>query len=146
LRDFCDNYLEIIKKRIYESKREKESAQYTLYYSLLTILKLIAPITPFITEEIYQKYFKKFEKDKSIHLSEFSDIKIKEKTDMGDLFIKILSKVRQEKTKMRKPMNAEIILSLDKKNYNSLKELLEDLKDVTNAKEIKEGKFKVDFI
>ena len=39
-----------------------------LYHSLLTILKLIAPIMPFITEEIYQEYFKKNEKTKSIHI------------------------------------------------------------------------------
>jgi len=69
-KSFTDNYLEIVKKRIYQGKGdEKLSAQYTLYQSLLTILKLIAPIIPFITEEIYQTYFKKHEKDKSIHIS-----------------------------------------------------------------------------
>ena len=40
---FCDHYLEIIKDRLYnEDKRgktAKESAQYTLYTSLLSILK-----------------------------------------------------------------------------------------------------------
>ncbi len=144
---FCDNYLEIIKKRIYgKDKKKKMSAQYTLYHSLLTILKLIAPITPFITEEIYLGYFKKFEKTKSIHLSEFSDIDIKEKTSAGDLMIKIISKIRQEKTKAKKSMNVEIILTLDRKDYKILKNFLEDLKDVTNAKEIKEGKFKVEFV
>ena len=43
-------------------------------------------------------------------------------------------------------MNSEIILTLDKKTYNALKEFLEDLKNVTNAKEIKEGEFKVEFV
>ncbi|GAJ10769.1 unnamed protein product, partial [marine sediment metagenome] len=59
---FCDNYLEIIKDRLYNEKRGKEaklSAQYGLYHSLLTIIKLMAPITPFITEELYQAFFKK---------------------------------------------------------------------------------------
>ena len=64
-RDFCDNYLEIVKKRVYNGKgNEKISAQYALYNSLLTILKLFAPIIPFITEEIYQNNFKTFEKTK----------------------------------------------------------------------------------
>ena len=68
--DFCDNYLEIVKKRVYQGEgNSKLSAQYTLYYSLLKILKLIAPIMPFITEEIYQEYFRKNEKEKSIHIS-----------------------------------------------------------------------------
>jgi len=145
-RDFCDNYLEIVKKRVYNGKGDKRvSAQYTLYQSLLTILKLIAPIMPFVTEEIYQENFKNIEKDKSIHISEWPKIgKVSESKDF-DLFVNILSKVRQEKTKAKKPMNAECILTIDKINYKDLKEVLNDFKNVTNASEIKEGKFKVEF-
>jgi len=143
---FCDNYLEIVKKRIYNNKAGKESAQYTLYYALLNILKLIAPIMPFITEEIYQEHFKRFEKVKSIHLTKWPEYRKEEKTQEFDLFIETLSKIRQEKTKAKKSMNAEIILTLEKEKISSLKEMLQDLKDVTNAKEIKEGRFKVEFI
>ena len=148
---FCDNYLEIIKNRIYNADGEsKASAQYTLYRGLLTILKLMAPFTPFITEEIYQNYFKKYEKDKSIHVSLWpSEIEIKNKReDKGkfDLMIKIISEVRQEKTKAKKAMNAEISLTLKKEDIEKLSgEILEDLKSVTNSSEIKEGKFRVEF-
>ena len=144
---FCDNYLEIVKKRIYKNKSGKSSAQYTLYQSLLTILKLIAPIMPFITEEIYQTYFKKIEKEKSIHLENWPDsTKTKEKTDELDFFLNILSKIRQEKSSAKKPMNSEISLTISKKDYEKLSNILEDLKDVTNAREIKTGKFKVEFV
>ena len=147
---FCDNYLEIVKKRVYQGKGNKKlSAQYTLYKSLLTILKLIAPIMPFITEEIYQEYFKKIEKDKSIHISKWPKIEelekeIYEKT-FGVLMDRLI-RIRTEKTKAQKPMNSEIILTLEKKDQEKLKEVIEDLKNVTNAKEIKEGKFKVEFV
>jgi len=143
---FCDNYLEIIKKRIYNEKGDKKiSAQYTLYKSLLTILKLIAPIMPFITEEIYQTYFKD-EKQKSIHLTEWPNAEQKtSKTKELDLFLNILSKIRQEKSNAKKPMNSEITLTLLKEDKTTLKDMLEDLKDVAVAKEIKEGKFKVEF-
>ncbi|MDO8740061.1 MAG: valine--tRNA ligase [Candidatus Woesearchaeota archaeon] len=74
---FCDYYLEIIKDRLYNvgtySKDAVESAKYTLYMSLLTILKLMAPIMPFITEEIFQTYFADKEKAKSIHISEWPE-------------------------------------------------------------------------
>lgn len=144
---FCDNYLEIIKKRIYEGEGSKKiSAQYTLYTSLLTILKLVAPIMPFITEEIYQENFIKVQKTKSIHLTEFSKIDINVKTDAGDLMLEIISKVRQEKTKAKKAMNSEIILTLDKKDNDKLKSVLEDLMDVVNAKKIKVGSFGVEFV
>ncbi len=148
---FCDNYLEIVKKRIYsENQVGKYSAQSTLYYSLLTLLKLIAPIMPFITEEIYQEYFKKIEKDKSIHISEWPKLvggKSFVVSDEFDVFIEILGCVRQEKSNAKKSMKAEIILTLDKETMKKIKDLLEDLKDVCCSREIKEGKeFRVEFV
>ncbi len=151
-KDFADNYLEIIKYRIYNEKASKKiSAQYTLYKSLLTILKLLAPIMPFITEEIYQTFFKKTEKTKSIHISEWPDFKPTSKISTKDeslllRFYNILSKTRQEKSKAQKSVKAEIILTLSKKDQEDLKAMLDDLKSVVNAKEIKEGKFKVEFL
>ncbi len=154
---FCDYYLEIVKRRIYNEKGGKKlSAQYVLYQSLLTILKMIAPIMPFITEEIYQTYFKRFEKTKSIHLTEWpkydkklegwDDKNIKSHANELTLFVDLLTKIRAEKTKARKSMNTECILTINKINYEDLKNLIEDLKAVTNASEIKTGKFKVEFL
>ncbi len=147
---FCDNYLEIVKDRIYNSKgEERESAQYVLYTSLLTILKIWAPITCFITEEIYQNNFKKYEKNKSIHVSKWPEIKIKENKKLkekGNLFLDLLAKVRQEKTNAKKSVKAPIILFIEKNKKENLEGVLQDLKAVCNAKDIKQGKFKVEFI
>jgi len=126
----------------------KQSAQYTLYKTLLTILKLIAPIIPFITEEIYLNYYKKTEKTKSIHLTLFESLDVKEDKkiiEAGDLFIKLLGKIRQEKSNNKKAMNAEIVLTLEKNDYDKISDMLEDLKDVVCAKEINKGKFGVEF-
>jgi valyl-tRNA synthetase len=146
--NLCDNYLEIVKYRIYNSTGDKKiSAQYTLYTSLLAVLKLIAPIMPYVTEEIYQTYYKKQEKDKSIHISSWPEYKeSKTKTDGLDLFLEILAKVRQAKSEAKKSMKAEIILTIEKKDKTTLKEMLQDLQAVTSAKEIKEGKFGVEFL
>ncbi len=145
---FCDNYLEIVKKRVYEGRGDKKlSAQYTLHKSLLTILKILAPIMPFITEEIYQNYFRKTEKDKSIHISEWPKYnKISSNRDF--LFFKdILSLVRKEKTNNKKSMNTECIIFLQQKEKKALEKrgLMDDFRNVTNAKEIKEGNFKVEY-
>lgn len=145
---FCDNYLEIIKRRIYQgSAQEKTSAQYVLYESFLNILKMFAPFMPHITEELYQKYFKKYEKDKSIHVSkwpqvnkQFIDDKIEKQ---GDMAVKILSEVRQAKAKVQKSLKTEIILTIEKKKLYELKEFIKDLQSVTAAREIKEGKFNI---
>jgi valyl-tRNA synthetase len=146
---FADNYLEIVKNRVYKgSGEQKESAQYVLYHSLLAILKMSAPITCFITEEIYQTYYAKDEKCNSIHVSDWPDFTIKETTaeKVGDRFIEILKDIRQAKSNAKKAMNAQIVLTLNKEDTKLLKSALVDLKSVSCAKEIEEGEFKVEFI
>jgi valyl-tRNA synthetase len=144
---FCDNYLEIVKNRIYNAEGDKKkSAQYALHTSLLTILKLIAPIMPFISEEIYQEYFKKAEKSESIHISEWPEFSKEKISDELDILYEILTAIRHEKSKAQKSMKAEIILTLEKEKMKKIEDILEDLKAVTCAKEIKEGNFKVEFI
>jgi valyl-tRNA synthetase len=60
--DFCDNYLELIKKRVYNedgsfTATQQQSAVHALYHCLLGILKLYAPFTPHVTEELYSHIF-----------------------------------------------------------------------------------------
>ena len=50
--DFCDNYLEIVKKRAYSP--EDTSAVASLMLTIDTFLKAFAPFCPFIAEELYQ--------------------------------------------------------------------------------------------
>jgi valyl-tRNA synthetase len=145
--DFCDNYLEIVKKRVYQGKGEgKVSAQYALYKSLLTILKLIAPIMPFITEEIYQEYFRKNEKVKSIHISEWPEAeKIKDSSDFN-ILVSDLSLIRQEKSKNKFPLNCPVKEFITP-NYKIINKYEEDFKSASGAIVIKLGKeFKVEFV
>ncbi len=60
--DFCDNYLELVKVRVYGENsditiQEQLSAVYTIYHCLDGILRLFAPFVPHITEELYHAIF-----------------------------------------------------------------------------------------
>jgi len=150
---FCDNYLEIVKKRVYQGEGDKKlSAEYALYHGLLTLIKLFAPIVPFVTEEVYQEHYKKIEGDESIHLSRWPEVKNIEQEELDvvhkwETIVNVVENVRRWKSKEQKAMNSEINLTLLKEELVSLEECLEDLKNVTGAVEIKEGKqFRVDFI
>lgn len=57
-RDLSDNYLEMAKKRLYDDANSGYAgARYGLYTALATIVKLFAPILPYVTEEIYGGLF-----------------------------------------------------------------------------------------
>jgi len=95
---FCDYYIEIVKHRA-----EEDSAKYTLFICILNILKLYAPILPFITEEIYSHLFKDFEKEKSIHLTSWpkTDDNWKMNTKLlkeVKYFIEEIDNIRKEKS------------------------------------------------
>lgn len=63
---FAAHYIEIVKARAYGigfSEEEKNGAIFTLHKTLSTILKLLAPITPFITDYLWQTLYSK----ESIH-------------------------------------------------------------------------------
>lgn len=150
--EVCDNYLEYVKHRVYQpeihGKEAKQSAQFVLNYVLYNSLKLLAPISPHVTEEIYHVSFGAKE-GKSIHLSEWPKPKEIDASSISSLeqFHKLISEIRQMKAKNKLAQNAEIAkisISLPE----PLPELLvAELKAVAKIKEVemKKGDFKVEF-
>ncbi len=55
--EFCDWYIEMIKSRLYQDQdlKAKTTARYVGINVLETILRMLHPVMPFITEEIWQK-------------------------------------------------------------------------------------------
>jgi len=149
---FSDNYLEIVKGRVYNgTKEEKASAFYTLYHGLLTIVKLMAPFTPYVCEEVYQIYFRKHEGKDSVHVEDWPvaggvrEMRHDDKT--WSRLLEVIGKVRQKKSEAKRAMNSVIALTLTKEEMKELEKVIGDLRNVTAAKEIKEGKeFRVEFL
>ncbi|MBU0461240.1 MAG: class I tRNA ligase family protein, partial [Nanoarchaeota archaeon] len=153
----CDNYLEIIKERLYNpdqrGKEARMSAQYGLYESLLNVIKMMAPIMPHITEAVYQLHFAEKERCKSIHISrwpEFQEAFIDEDAELaGDLAIDLINSVRKFKSEKNVSLKKDVTLltiGCDKKQEELLGKVLDDLKATTCAKkvEFKPGKTKTD--
>jgi valyl-tRNA synthetase len=148
---FCDNYLELVKDRLYNPKKyhkgARESAQFGLYEGCLTILKLISPIMPFITEEIYSLYFNEIENKNSIHVSSWpvynNDYFDEEAEKAGDLAVEIISTVRKFKTENQMSLKDEIkelIIDCNKENRKLIELVLKDIEATTRAKDIIFGK------
>ena len=102
-RELADNYLEMSKERLYDEFNEmREGARYTLYYVLLTIMKLFAPILPYITETLYQALFVPIEGNGSIHNSQWprlnDSLQNVSADAAGETLIEIATAVRRYKS------------------------------------------------
>lgn len=132
--EFCDNYIEIVKHRLYRPEEFGEEARYsgqkTIYTLLYKLLQDFSIFFPFITEEIYQDLYKK---EKSIHLTTIEPLEVsyEEERKNGDLLLEIISVCRGEKTKNNVSLKTPIKnleLGLSKELNQALEEAIKDIK------------------
>ena len=103
--DFCDNYIEMVKHRLYgdENAEDAKAARWTLYNIQLGIIKLFAPYMPHICEEIYQDVFREREGDKSVHISLLPSVPAEAICETGKkagaLLLELVTLVRTYKSK-----------------------------------------------
>lgn len=141
--NFCDNYIEIVKRRLYNpdvfGEDATNSAKYASYKVLLGMLKLFAIYLPHITEEIYQAYFREFEGEISIHKTLLEEIKAKvfeEDLAGGDDVVEIVSKIRAYKSENNYSLKEELSEVTVVGYSNFVKEVV-DLKGVGGIVELK---------
>lgn len=139
---FCDNYLEIVKTRAYnESGLDAggaQSAHITLYHAFRILLKLFAPFLPHITEELYNILYSN--NNESIHAqSGWPSLEAHfEGFDSSEcnILLSIIELVRKIKAHDNLSIKAEVAyIEASSAIYSS--NLIEDLKNVTSAKEIR---------
>ncbi len=144
---FTDNYMEMVKTRLYDfpdGSPERDSAKYTLYIVLSTMVQLFAPIMPYITEEIYQLVLKKDDMASSVHLSQWPQPNNKLLDDgaevIGDMLVEIATVIRRYKSEKKIPMGSQLeklkVAVLRDDNATILKKCLVDIKSVTRAQQI----------
>lgn len=118
--DLCDNYIEIVKERLYRPDtygvEERKSAQHAIYYCLLNVLKMYAIYVPHETEYIYLKGFKGFVGAKSIHLTEWEKPAIldAEILEFGNTLKQSIEEVRKFKGERNLSMRSEIDMAVVK--------------------------------
>jgi len=98
----ADNYIELVKSRLYTQGDQR--ARYTLYTTLDTLVRMLAPFLPYITEEIYHHLARE-----SVHLQEWPRVE-KELIDPaveeeGELIKEIVKEVRHYKSQHGIPLN-----------------------------------------
>jgi valyl-tRNA synthetase len=126
---FADHYIEIAKNRAYNGD---QAALYTLHTCLQSILKMLAPISPFITEKVWLSLYSK----ESIHLEEFP----KQNKKADKKMLEITSKLQEFNSaiwKFKKEKGLALNTELEKATAPEvLQPFAEDLKAMHKIKEI----------
>ena len=132
--NFCDNYIEIVKHRLYRPEEFGEISRYsgqkTVYTILYKLLQDFSIFFPFITEEIYQELY---HDNKSIHLTEIKPLEFSFNKEMerGDSIIDIISQVRGQKTinsvSLKTPVK-DLKLSVNKDLKNAIELAIKDFR------------------
>ncbi len=141
-------YVRLCRRRFWkgEYNEDKISAYQTLYECLETISFLIAPISPFFADWLYQNLnsvTKRYEAQ-SVHLAEFPQIddsvvdkELEERMQLAqDVSSLVLSLRKKENIKVRQPLQKVLIPVLNKHMQAQLQQVEDLVKNEVNVKEL----------
>jgi len=137
--DLSNWYIRRNRRRFWSSVMDddKKAVYNTTYEVLLGLTKLIAPIAPFVSEDIYTHLTNK----QSVHLEDYPvsnesliDEKIEERMDLVRHIISLGRNIREEvKIKVRQPISEALI---DAKNKDLISDLTPLIKEELNVKDV----------
>lgn len=154
IEDYVDGlsnwYVRLSRRRFWksESDADKSAAYATLYYSLTTLNRLLAPFIPFVSEEIWQKLVVAVDETAvdSIHLADWPEVNKalidEDLSRQTQLAIKLASLGRsaraQSKLKVRQPL-AELLVEVRHDwEREALATIEQQLSDELNVKGIRD--------
>ena len=137
--DLSNWYIRSNRRRFWDSEltHSKKCVYLTMYEALVTLCKLCAPLTPFLTEEIYEK----LTNGESVHLADYPvenleliDEAVEERMDLVRDVCSLGRFAREEvNIKVRQPISS---LILPKSDEMIIGDLLPVIKEELNVKEV----------
>ena len=146
LNDFSRWYIKLVRNRLspwYEGG-DKRSAQFTVLYVLENLTRLMAPVTPFITEKIYRKLFYSKGRPASVHLcawpkadDELMERETEEAMELAKATIEAANSLRQKlEMKLKWPVSELFVRAKDDATEKALIEMEPVLKNMANAESV----------
>lgn len=142
--DLSHLYVRLIRPRVWidENTAEKMSAYAVLIYVIDRLVRLLAPIVPFISEYIYQVLLRKIYKVPSVHLLdypepevEYIDRHLEEQVEViREVYSAALSARMHAGLKLRQPIRKLIIYSDESRVIQAIVRLGDIIKYLCNAK------------
>lgn len=136
----CDNYLEIVKSRLYgDDQTGANAARRALYTALYGVLRLFAPVMVHITDELYNLLFKPNEGHESIHTAPWPEAGTPDPDSLkyGDMALMVIEEARRHKSENNLSMATELAgmrVRVPEADLDALKEFEADLLSVTRSR------------
>jgi valyl-tRNA synthetase len=101
----ADNYIELVKGRLYADGQERDSACRTLETTFDAICRLLAPFTPYFAEECYSSLNRG-----SVHAQKWPAFRIDDDTALleGHILVKVVAEIRRYKHENGMALNAPL--------------------------------------
>jgi len=139
---FCDDYVELVKTRAYGETQDSSSARVSLRRALSVLQRLLAPMLPFATEEVWSWW-----QSGSIHRTNWPTSNetlagcTANKDGLAELdaIYVVLAAVRRAKTEAKVSQRAEVAklkVTSDAKTLNVLRTNIDDLRNAGALQEI----------
>jgi len=146
LNDFSRWYIKLVRDRVwptYEGK-DKQAAFYTLVKVAELLLKMLAPITPFLAEEYYQQLLRDKGMPESIHMCDLPKADKKQIDAELENYMKIAREIfevssairKREKLKLRWPLKRLVVISDDKDVKKAVSTFEDAIRFICNVKEV----------
>jgi len=149
LEDLSNWYVRRCRRRFWKSENDsdKAGAYLTLYETLVSLIKVLAPVIPFLTEEIYQNLVRSVDPGapESIHLCDYPEpdegLIDRELMEHMDAVMRVVSLGRAARNsarmKVRQPLPVILVAPRDGVEREGLERLKGELLDELNIKEMK---------
>ena len=135
--DISNFYIRSNRKRFWNTSDDQLDAYYCLYIAIKTIIKVMSPIFPFLTEEIWQNLVRELEPSapESVHLDFYPVLEnLGNEHLVGEIekareIIYLAQKLRNEhKIKVKQPLSTMFLVAEDdyKQATNNLKQIILD--------------------
>ena len=142
---FCDDYVELVKTRAYGETQDSSSARVSLHRALSIVQRLLAPMLPFATEEVWSWW-----QTGSIHRATWPTTAevlegfnaAPDAVDGLDAICLVLGAVRRTKTEAKVSQRAEVSKLVITAGSHTVSILQSNLLDLRNAGSLQE----IDFV
>ncbi len=144
LNDLSRWYVKLVRERLspWYKAADRKAAEWTLHYVLEKLIRLMAPVSPFISETIYQEMFRKAF---TVHAEpwpvkdpKLADPKLeKSMTIVRDLVESMNSSREEKKIKLKWPLDAVHVFPKDKSAAKALRDLSGVICSMGNVKKVR---------